>query len=162
MAYWKLLGDADCIDGEASIPGTSGQGERLLLSEPKYEYLKVYVGDRHRTFKLKVRESGRGSTIFVSIGALGAGAQEVDCEVEFQTAEVFRRQQLLRTSGGRVAILGLVVGVLGMVIDLIVKAFAPEGSALFQYKAGLYVLAFLVQATGFWILFRKAYRKAEY
>lgn len=167
MSDWTILGRTDTRQGVATIAERSELAPNLFGGTTVPPYVKLHCDDKSEIFTLEPRPGAIGNDIFVAVGAFGIGqGDSKPCLVQFITKKEFLRQQLLRTKGGKVALVGAFVALFGIVLDWVMKALAaapnPQVPFLAEYRAAFLALAALIQTIGLGIVFWKAFKKGEY
>ncbi len=160
---WKLRGNYETKPGVASFP--ERPTEPLLKPASKYVLLKT--SDKADSVAVEVRESAEGNVVFVYPGTLDASvSSEIACSVIPKTPSQHRRYLLCCTSQGRLALLGLFLGVSGILIDGSLKIGAAMQQPLIVIDAtthaSLLGVATILQAVGLGIVFARTFRRSDF
>lgn len=162
VSGWKLLGNYDITPGMASFP------ERPTgpLSKPGSRYVLLKTREGTEAAAVEVREGAESDIIFVYPGTLGArDAIRIDCDVIPRTSTQYRAFLLFCTSQGRLALLGLILGVSGILIDGFLKVGAAMQQPLVEIgtttHAGLLIAGTMLQVVGLLLVFALAVRRGD-
>lgn len=159
---WKLRGNYEVKPGVASIPERSTNP--ALQSHIKYVLLKT--AEQAASVKVEIREGAEGKIVFVYPDILNVTTQEdSDCDIIPMTTSQHRRFLLCKTSQGRLALLGLFLGICGILIDGFLKIGGEMERPLFVIEAMTHVIllicATVLQLVGLSLVFIRALRKSD-
>lgn len=158
ISGWTVKAISNEPTGVASFPANEAQTRDT-------PYVLVTVAGRQASLRVVVRTGAAGKVIFVAPGTLRLNdAEDAACSWTPMTAKEHSNHQLFHTKGGRLAIVGLVLGLIGIGIDgsLKVGNGLPAIRITARTYAGLLIAASVLQAAGLFLVFAKAARRADF
>ena len=143
--------------GQVSVPQQTW--DKTSLRDALYVRITRSDNQASNVFKVAAREAAAGNVLWVSPGQLGLAAKEV-CAVTVVAAnkKAYQWMQLVGTGWGRLTLVGLALGLIGIGIDAAFdigkyKVLFPTGDAV---AACARVGAYILKAVGLLIVFLQA------
>ncbi|HEX4525001.1 MAG TPA: hypothetical protein VH704_15875 [Casimicrobiaceae bacterium] len=143
--------------GQISVPQQTW--DQTSLRDARYVRLTRSDNQASNVFKVTPREAATGRVVWLSPGQLGLAANEVHA-VTIDTADknAYQWMQLVGTGWGKLTLLGLALGLVGIGIDAAFdigkyKLLFPTSDALAAWAR---VVAYILKAVGLLIVFLQA------
>ena len=143
--------------GQVSVPQQTW--DRSSLRDARYVRLTRNDGGNSNIYKVASRESAGGKVVWVSAGQLGLALNEVRAvTVDAAGRTAYQWSQLLGTAWGRLTLIGLALGLIGIGIDAAFdigkyKLLFPTSDTM---AADARLIAYILKAFGLLIVFLQA------
>lgn len=113
-AQWRAVAKAEVPDGTVQIPRTW-----WAVAQPRLDsHVRIHARNASAALSVTRRAEADGYQVWVPVGTCGLKDDEqAACVVEEISPGAFRRARVLGTTTGRYAVVGLLIAIVGVVLD---------------------------------------------